>query len=276
MSYFKARASVRHMDGPSRSRGIGRPPSFSEGAISLPRVESSQKPLMLHVGSLNSDVWSVGSSTTTGLELDPPPAATAEPGPEPLTLSQPAPAPPPRPFYIDTAHRWSIRFTLHLSLIAIFETVFFWNVVAQSEDDALTSLIGSYTGGIVSSLSNLTAADRNATAAALNALINIAAINAQGAAAAAGRNDYNAALLARSWTYFGATLGLCALLSVLARVRQLPIQWRHVALENVALVTLLGIYEWMFFHTVVFRYRAVSMEELDRNIVNQIAGALMS
>lgn len=207
-----------------------------------------------------------------GLELDPPPAATTEP--EPLPLSQPAPL--QRPFYLDTAHRWSIRFTLHLSLIAIFETVFFWNVVAQSEDDALTSLIGSYTGGIVTGLSNLTAADRNAAAAALNALINIAAVNAQGAAAAADRNDYNTALLARSWTYFGATLGLCALLSALAKARRLPIQWRHVLLENVALVTLLGIYEWMFFHTVVFRYRAVSMEELDRNIVNQIAGALMS
>ena len=228
---------------------------------------------MLHVGSINSDLWSASGSTTTGLELDTPPSPPQPPQQQP---QQQLALPNPRPFYLDTAHRWSIRFTLHLSLIAIFETVFFWNVVAQSEDDALTSLIGSYTGGIVSSLSNLTAADRNATAIIFNALINAANVNAQGLAAATERNDYNTALLARSWTYFGATLGLCALLSALAKIRKLPIQWRHVVLENVALVTLLGIYEWMFFHTVVFRYRAVSIEELDRNIVNEIAGALMS
>lgn len=240
---------------------MARPPSFSEGAISLPRVESSQKPLMLHVGSINSDIWSIGN-------IDPPPPPAPAP---PLPLAE---LPPVRNFYLDTTHRWGIRFSLHLSLIAIFETLFFWHIVAQSEDDALTSLIGTYTGNIVASFANMSATDKNTTASILNSLVNIAAVNAQGTAAARERAAYNDALLRQSWTYFGAVSGLCAVLSAAAPLRRLPIQWRHVILENVVLVTLLGLYEWMFFHTVVFKYRAVSTEELDSNIISQISNAL--
>ena len=182
----------------------------------------------------------------------------------------------PRNFYLDTAHRWGIRFSLHLSLIAIFETVFFWRIVAQSEDDALTSLIGSYTNNIVTSLANMTAADRNTTAAFLNALVNVTTATAQGAAAAADRADYNNNLLSRSWIYFGSIAGLCTILSTAAPLRRLPIQWRHVIVENLVLVTFLALYEWMFFHTIVFKYRAVSTEELDSNIINKISSALLS
>lgn len=239
-----------------------RPHSFSEGSIRLPRVESSQKPLMLHVGSINSEVWTVGG----GLPPEPPVDSPTQ------TLAL---APPPnRNFYLDTAHRWGIRFSLHLSLIAIFETVFFWRIVAQSEDDALTELIGSYTNNIVASLGNMSASDRNATDAILNSLVNIAAVISHGTAAAADRSDYNNALLTRGWTYFGAIAGLCTLLSAAAPLRSLPIRWRHVVLENFVLVTFLALYEWMFFHTIVFKYRAVSIEELDSNIINQISHAL--
>lgn len=217
---------------------------------------------MLHVGSINSEVWTVGSE-----------APTHDPSTQTSDPAQPAP-PPNRNFYLDTAHRWGIRFSLHLSLIAIFETVFFWRVVAQSEDDALTGLIGSYTNNIVASLANMSAIDRNTTAAILNTLVNIAAVTAQGATAAADRSYYNNALLARSWTYFGAIAGLSTLLSAAAPLRSLPIRWRHVILENFVLVTFLALYEWMFFHTIVFKYRAVSIEELDSNIINQFSHAL--
>jgi hypothetical protein len=232
---------------------------------------------MLHVGSINSDIWSIGNieQPTTSYSPPSPPASPEPPPPVASTATPPLiPQPPPRNFYLDTAHRWGIRFSMHLSLIAIFETLFFWHIVAQSEDDALTSLIGSYTNNIVASFSNMSATDRNATAAILNTLVNIAAIDVQGAAAANERALYNGNLLNRSWTYFGGVAGLCALLSAAAPIRRLPIQWRHVILENIVLVLILGLYEWMFFHTVVFQYRAVSIEELDRNIINSIAGAL--
>ncbi len=217
----------------------------------MPRVESSQKPLMLYVGGINSDIL---SGVTPSLSSE---------------VSQ-----PPRNFYIDTAHRWGIRFSLHLSLIAIFETVFFWRIVAQSEDDALTSLIGSYTNSIVTSLANMSISDRNVTAVILNTLVNITDVSVQGAAAAIDRSIYNNSLLTQSWTYFGAVVGLCSLLSAMAPMRRLPIQWRHVVLENVVLVIFLGLYEWMFFHTIIFKYRAVSIDELDSNIINQISNAL--
>jgi len=31
----------------------------------------------------------------------------------------------------------------------------------------------------------------------------------------------------------------------------------------------LGIYEWMFFSTIVLKYQAISMQELDRMVVDE-------
>jgi hypothetical protein len=51
--------------------------------------------------------------------------------------------------------------------------------------------------------------------------------------------------------------------------RRYKTEWYQLVGENLTLVTLLGLYEWMYFSTVVLRYQAISMPELDRMVADE-------
>jgi hypothetical protein len=233
-------------DPPTRMR----PPSFSESHIylkRLPRVESNQKPLI-----------SLALPEPLDLVLD--------------DISSPRP-PLAMPTWSAHAHIWAIRFALHLTLISAFETVFFWLFVSKSEDQALTSLINNYVDGAITGCQNLTESQHSNASAFLAALFNQSDITAAGITASTDRAIYNGLLLRNSWVYFAAIALLFGTLSVAAKIRRLRINWIHVIGENLVLVTLLGVYELMFFRTVVFQYRATTMEELDQMVVGELMDA---
>lgn len=267
-------------DTPEQPRG--RPTSFSESHIQLPRILSNQKPLLLFIPAREADV-----ADTVGLPWDPPePPSTSLPSisshaalvsPGPLSLNTPPPPspndPPPPHAPSAIAHRWAIRFTLHLLLISAFETVFFWKYVAPSEDTALTGLVNTYTNAAFGTCANMTSIERNLTVALFNALINTTTTLQDAQVAAAERTAENDDLYRNSWLYFGALMTTFGILSSTAHIRRIPIHWGYILGENLALVTLLGLYEWMFFHTVAFRYRAVSPDELDGLVVSEFTAA---
>lgn len=230
-----------------------RPVSFSEGHIPASAFEPlTQGTIIPRIGSLETEL---------------------------CTLDRSPPASPPRfqrsptTKVVDTIHRNAIRFTMHLALIALFETVFFWHIVAPSEDSALINLIQSYTGGLVSTIQAASPANRTAFREFFDAVVSVPQIDAQGTQAAATRAAFNSALQRNSWLYTGGLSVATAALAAAAPFRRLPIKWSHIVSENVALIILLGLYEYMFFRTVVFKYRATSMEELDAMVVDQIQDA---
>jgi hypothetical protein len=255
-----------------------RPHSFSESHIQLPRILSNQKPLL----SLSIPAREADASETLGLPWDPPepPPPHARVSSGPLSLNTPPPPqrpsptdPPPPHAPTAVAHRWAIRFILHLLLISAFETVFFWKYVAPSEDTALTGLVNTYTSTAFGTCAIMTPAERNFTVTLFNALINTTTTLQNAQAAAADREVGNNILYRNSWLYFGGLMTAFGLLSSTAHLRRIPIHWGYILGENLALVTFLGLYEWMFFHTVAFRYRAVSPAELDGLVVTEFTAA---
>jgi hypothetical protein len=261
-----------------------RPHSFSESHIQLPRILSNQKPLLL--------TFPVQPSTTTekeddtlGLPWEPPdlPTVTSSnslipPSSGPLSLNSPparAQVPPSPAPISKTAriHLWTIRFTLHLLLISAFETLFFWKYVAPSEDTALTGLVNTYTSAAFSTCAQMSPTELNLTNAIFNALINTTSTLEDAKVAAASRATDNDVLYRNSWLYFGGLMTLFGFLASTAHLRRIPLHWGHILGENLALVTLLGLYEYMFFRTVAFRYRAVSADELDGMVVTEFAAA---
>ena len=230
---------------PRRSR----PVSFSEGYIPASTLESLQKPIIPRVGSLEVELCSVVEGPRSPLQ------------------------PAPRNAWLDSTHRHAIRFTMHLTLIALFETIFFWHIVAPSEDSALINLIQSYTGGLVNTIRAATPAQRASFANFFDSIVNTTQVDAQGASASVDRSDYNTVLTRNSWLYVIGIAGLTGFLSAAAPIRRLPIKWGPVVSENIALIVILGLYEYMFFRTIIFRYRATSMEELDKMVVDQIQAA---
>ncbi len=165
----------------------------------------------------------------------------------------------------------SLRFNLHLLLVALFETLFFWLYVSQSEDAALVGLVNSYTNGVFASCANMTPAALNLTNSVFNALVDQKAVDRAGALAAADRAAYNRDLLSKTWFYVGGLGILFVAQAAGARLYRVAVPWRHLVGENVALVVLLGLYEWMFFHTVVFRYHSITPAELDRMVVDEFS-----
>jgi hypothetical protein len=119
----------------------------------------------------------------------------------------------------------------------------------------------------------MTPIERNLTVALFNALVNTTTTLQDAQNAAAERTADNDILYRNSWLYFGGLMTAFGLLSSTAHLRRIPVHWGYILGENMALVTLLGLYEWMFFHTVAFRYRAVSPDELDGLVVTEFTAA---
>jgi hypothetical protein len=173
-------------------------------------------------------------------------------------------------------YRWLLKFSLHLSLISMFEALFFWQFVSRQEDNALISLVNSYAVGLINGCRNLTAGERAIVQDLLNLIINQTIVDNQGAIASQSRADTNFILQRNSWLY---SAGLFAFFLALAggpvllnhrQDKRAKCYWGYLIGENIALVTLLGLYEWMFFKTIIFRYQAVSIPELDQIVTGEI------
>lgn len=139
----------------------------------------------------------------------------------------------------------------------------------MSEDQALIGLVDSYTSGIFKSCTALTPQQRAGIDDVFDLFVNHTVVDQQGIAAAAARTAFNHGLLQKSWAYFGGTSAVFMILAILARAQGREIRWNHIVAENLCLVSLLGLYEWMFFHTIVFPYKSVSIPELDQHVVDE-------
>ena len=157
-----------------------------------------------------------------------------------------------------------IRFTVHIVLLALFESIFFWSFVSVSEDDALQKLVDGYVGSTLDSCPSWNASQRFIVTALTDLLINVTTVDAQGAAAQVARDAYNAVLFRNSWLYFGGLGGLLAALCAIAVLKRRKMPWGHIVAENLVLILMLGLYELAFFKTIVLKYQAVSGAELVR------------
>lgn len=248
-----------------------RPFSYSESDIYIPRPPTGQTPLQ-RVSSAQRPLLSF-ADTPLQLSIQTPRAPSPEsPVPTPSPSEGSTATPKTRADWLSMAYRWSLRFSLHLALISLFETVFFWQFVSMSEDQALLGLVDSYTGKLFTSCAALTPVQRADFVGLVDIFINQTIVDDAGAAALTARTAFNHGLLRNSWLYCGSISTLFVLLAAVARrcstTRDHRIRWSHIVGENLCLVTILGLYEWMFFHTVVFPYKTVSIPELDQHVVD--------
>jgi len=160
-----------------------------------------------------------------------------------------------------------VSLLIHISLISLFETVFFFQFISKSEDSGLLKTIDGYVYALGDSCAawpaNITAVVANIT----RLLVNIQNVTAAAESAAAGRTDFNKLLQVQSWLYFVGITSLTGTAAAWAVFRKYKFHWRRVVVENVAMVALLGIYEFVFFRTIIYNYVSLSMPEIDLHIV---------
>lgn len=168
-------------------------------------------------------------------------------------------------YYLD----FILRLLFHVSLISIFETIFFFVYVSTLEDTGILNLVNGYIQDGTSSCGTLTPQQKNVIQEIL-LLLNSSEIIQNGNVYEQNRIIYNKKLFNHAWYYVAGIISMFSLLSIALYYKNYTINYKIVVLENLAMITLLALYEFMFFQTIILPYQAIGAPEIDRNVVEQI------
>lgn len=232
---------------------LKRPPSYSDSFLIL-GGQTPLEPLLLVPDSPRVDI--IGSLNSVG-PLPPLP-----------------PLPPMPPLAPSMTSQWPRRIgvfilksSIHVFLISIFETVFFFYYVSVTENQGIVKTIDTYYEPIRESCPSWGNATHWLVYEVLEGL-NVTRIDSLAAEAFSKRAAYNHSLYVNSLAVSGVCLSLFLVLASLMKWKKVDIPWRGVAIENVMMVTLLGMYEYFFFRVIIYNYDTLSTEELNAHIVD--------
>lgn len=162
---------------------------------------------------------------------------------------------------------YSLRFVGHVFLISIFEALFFFAFVAKDEDKGILATTNYYTNSIINSCSGLTKNESAFLNLILERFVNSTKVLANGDAFSNLRQATNFRLYNLSWSYVGILGGIELFLLIVSYINKFKVRWGHIIFENLALVSFLGIYEFMFFETVIKKYSTESPQEISAEFV---------
>jgi hypothetical protein len=160
-----------------------------------------------------------------------------------------------------------LRFLFHLTLISVFETVFFFLYVSRDEDGGILQATNYYTNAIIDSCAGLNVNESAAVNSLLAPYINGSSVIGEGAAATATRAATNNGLMRQSYLYIGGLGAAMVLVAAFGLYKGYRIAWLYIIGENLVFVTLLGLYEYMFFQTIIKRYSPESPAEISAGLV---------
>ena len=166
-----------------------------------------------------------------------------------------------------------IKLLLHITLISIFETLFYFLYVSSLENNGIENAINTFINGVIEDCYNMTSEQLIVVDNILESYINVSDVIKKGNTEELVRYTYNKHISNIAWGYVSGLSGLFVILAVYTRVRKIKINWKNVVLENFAMVILLGLYELLFFNTIVHKYLPISTEELSRDAVKKLQPA---
>jgi hypothetical protein len=166
-----------------------------------------------------------------------------------------------------------IKLLLHITLISIFETLFYFLYVSSLENNGIENAINTFINGAIKDCYNMTSEQIEVVDNILETHINASVVIQKGKTEEIARYKYNNHISNLAWGYVSGLSGLFIILSVYTRVRKIKINWKNIVLENLAMVILLGLYELLFFNTIVHKYQPISTEELAQDAVEKLQTA---
>jgi hypothetical protein len=167
----------------------------------------------------------------------------------------------------------TIKLLLHLTLISVFETLFYFLYVSSLENNGIQKTVNTFINEVVTSCEDLSPFQIEIVNGFLGQYINSTQVIAIGNQQELIRASYNKSISNRAWAYVGGLSGLFVVAVGYIRWRKIKIYWKQVVLENVAMVLLLALYELMFFDTIIYPYEPISTAEIERNAVEMLQGA---
>lgn len=162
-----------------------------------------------------------------------------------------------------------IKLLFHITLISIFETLFYFLYVSSLENDGIEKTVNTFINGAVSGCQNMSEIQIEIINDILEPYINATNLIGQGNLEESVRLGYNQIILNRAWAYVGGMIGFFIIAVVYTKIRKIYISWKVVILENSAMVGLLALYELMFFNTIIYPYHPISTDEIARNAIEK-------
>jgi len=180
------------------------------------------------------------------------------------------PTPPPHNTTLLYIINLILKLSFHITLISVFESLFFFFYISDLEDGGINKTIDGFVDDALHACSNFTAPERIIVNDILYVVVNTTVIQSGAAFEVAARDKNNAAYFRLSWYYVGGFGGLFVILAIVARLKRYAVEWRSLLLENLAMVTALGLYEYMFFTTVISPYSPISGLEVASNAIQKM------
>lgn len=165
-----------------------------------------------------------------------------------------------------------VKLLLHITLISVFETLFFFFYVSTLENSGIERTMSGFIDGVVQSCQNLTQFEVELVDTLLGPYLNVSSTIAEGNQEENVRSQFNDTIMLQSWMYVVGLSALFIMVAIYSRIRKLTILWRPIILENTAMVLLLALYEYMFFDTIIYRYRPITAKEIARNVFQEFQG----
>lgn len=162
------------------------------------------------------------------------------------------------------------KLLFHVSLLSVFETIFFFLYVSSLEDNGIESTLGTFVGDATRACQNMTQLDIQLVNDFLMPLVNRTNVEEQGNVSQRIRMEFNERIWNQSWIYTGVLLGMCVLLWLYGRFRMVEIKWSRIVVENSVMVGMLAVYEIIFFHNIIYHYRPITSDEISRNAVETL------
>jgi hypothetical protein len=163
-----------------------------------------------------------------------------------------------------------IKLLLHITLISVFETIFFFLYVSTLENKGIEKTVSSFINGATSSCANLTKPEIELVDDLLEPFINVTEIIKNGDDTTVNRTQFNNQIMLQSWYYVVGLFAFFILTLGYIKVRKVKIKWQSVILDNLAMVLLLAIYEFMFFETIIYNFQPLTASEISRNAIQRL------
>jgi hypothetical protein len=161
-------------------------------------------------------------------------------------------------------------FFFHLLLISIFELIFFFSLVVNYEKYGIMNLIEGYLETFSTVCDELDPLEKGYFTYFVNLFLNETKIDTDARISHKERVEFNNKLLLQGIYYCIGILSVIIAIVTINKYFKLKIKFKTVIVDNIIMILILGIYEYIFFKTIVLRYIDISSKELDGDIVAKL------
>jgi hypothetical protein len=172
--------------------------------------------------------------------------------------------------YVEIIYNKIVAFSFHLLLIATFELIFFNYYIIQYENNAVVSLSNSLIQPMINSCLVLSNTSKVIIDSFISIFVNQTIIDNNAFSDKNNREINNKYISYLSIVYYSIIISGFILLLLTNLILRKKIDFVMILIDNLIMICILGSYEYLFFHNIIFKYLTLGPNELIKNIMGNI------